>query len=335
MARRVAVGDRVADWIFPPRGAERGPVMLTQRRIYIIPSRQGWLFAATLMLMLLGSINYNLGLGYVLTFLLAGLGVVGMLHTWRNLAHLQIQPGRVDPVFVGEFARFGVVLVNPAGFGRVSIGCDRAEAVVAFADVGPRDAATVAVEVPTVARGMLPFGRFRLFTGYPVGLFYAWSRLELDLTALVYPKPEAGEPALPVTADRDGDAGLRGRGTDDFAGLRDYHPGDPPRHIAWKSAARSDRLYTKLFEGSSGRELLLDWADTPMANAPEARLSRLARWVLMADERGCDYGLQLPGRRIPPSNGNSHRHACLEALALFDAHGTGNPGVPTATGEQP
>lgn len=332
MSERAALGDRVADWIFPGKGVERGPVVLTQRRIYIVPSRQGWVFALTLFLMLLASINYNLGLGYVLTFLLAGLGVIGMLHTWRNLAHLEIRPGRADPVFAGELARFPVMVENRAGFGRIAIGCDRADAALAFSDILPHDTATIVVEVPATRRGWLPLGRFRLFTGYPLGLFYAWSRIELDLNALVYPRPEDGEPELPEAADLDGDAGHRGRGADDFAGLRDYHAGDAPRHIAWKTAARSDRLHTKLFDGRVGREVRLDWNDTPQALPLDGRLARLARWVLMADQRGIDYGLRLPGREIPPDNGPAHLHACLEALALVDMRGGSAAADPTRAG---
>ena len=51
-------------------------LLLTQRNIYILPTRAGLMFAATLMVLLLASINYQLNLGYVLTFLLAGSGVV-------------------------------------------------------------------------------------------------------------------------------------------------------------------------------------------------------------------------------------------------------------------
>ena len=65
--------------------------------------------------MLAGSINYNLGLGYVLTFLLGGLGVVGMLHTWRNLAGLVLTPGRTNPAFAGEHVVWRVVADNASG----------------------------------------------------------------------------------------------------------------------------------------------------------------------------------------------------------------------------
>ena len=50
------------------------PFRLGQRRIFIVPSRGGLLFAGALLTMLIGAINYNLALGHALVFLLAGLG---------------------------------------------------------------------------------------------------------------------------------------------------------------------------------------------------------------------------------------------------------------------
>jgi hypothetical protein len=47
---------------------------LGQRNIYILPTRAGFTFAGTLLVMLLAAINYQLNLGYALTFLLAGAG---------------------------------------------------------------------------------------------------------------------------------------------------------------------------------------------------------------------------------------------------------------------
>ena len=38
---------------------------------------------------------------------------------------------------------------------------------------------------------------------------------------------------------------------DDFVGLRDASPADPPRRLAWKAYARSDQLMTKEFAGSA------------------------------------------------------------------------------------
>jgi hypothetical protein len=65
-------------------------LFLGQRRIYILPSGPGVGFGALLLVLLVGSINYNLGLGYALTFLALSCALVDMLLTWRNLAHLRL-----------------------------------------------------------------------------------------------------------------------------------------------------------------------------------------------------------------------------------------------------
>ena len=62
--------------------------------------------------------------------------------------------------------------------------------------------------------------------------------------------------------------------------------------------------------------MLLDYAALPASLAPEARLARLARWVLEAEAAGLRYGLTLPGAQLPPGEGEAHRRACLDALAL-------------------
>src|SRR6185436_15782766 len=75
----------------------------------------------TLLIMLVGSINYVLSLGFMLTFLLAGLALAGMVHTVRNLARLVIVTCRVEPVFAGESAQFRLYLENPAPWIRPSV----------------------------------------------------------------------------------------------------------------------------------------------------------------------------------------------------------------------
>ena len=65
-----ALKNRFLDWLLQPRATEPGAVLLTQRRVYILPTRQGVAFGAVLVVMVLGSINYQLGLGFVLAFLL-------------------------------------------------------------------------------------------------------------------------------------------------------------------------------------------------------------------------------------------------------------------------
>ena len=310
---------RLRNWFYGYQPPEQGAIVLGHRRVYIVPSRLGLFFGGALAILLVGSINYALALGFALTFLLAGMGLAGMVQTARNLALLQIRAGRSDPVFAGESAQFRLGLENAADFDRPEILlCHMASGTQRRVDVGAATALDAVLAVPTVRRGWQPLGRVMLETRFPLGLFRAWSYVEPDSRCLVYPRPEPS--ALPPLAPSAQAGGVRAhaQGSDDFSGLRAYQASDSPRHVAWKSVARSDHMLTKQFAGDAVAELWLDLRDTPAALGLERRLSRLAGWIVASERAGARYGLRLPGSEIAPGRGEAHRAACLEALALFD-----------------
>lgn len=305
---------RFGTWLFRPK-IEHGTVMLTQRRIFIIPTRSGLFFGLVLVLMLLGDINYNLSLGYVLTFLLAMMAVMSMLFAFRNLAHLEIRAGRVASVFCGETAFFQLHFHNRSTLTRYQLELrDSTGAQINF-DVPAQQETEVAFPHHAAQRGWLPLARLTLSTQFPLGLFYAWSYLHFDTQCLIYPKPlrDAPLPAVhaPEAAGKNSIAG-----DDDFAGLRNYTPGDALPRIAWKAYARGLPLQVKQFSTPLGEELWLDFTDTPDVTL-EDKLSRMTAWLLAAEAQGLRYGLKLPDGELPVQQGESHCDACLRRLALF------------------
>jgi uncharacterized protein (DUF58 family) len=318
MARLLERNPRFANWLYGFTPPERGTVVLVHRRVYIVPTRQGWLFAATLLILLIGSINYALSLGFALTFLLAGMGLAGMVHTARNLARIALSVGRAEPVFAGESAQFRLYLDGGPGFDRPAILARHLGAGSQLVvDVPAGGLAEVVLAVPAARRGWLLLGRVMLETRFPLGLFRAWSYIEPDARCLVYPKPERATLPPPSAEAAAGALRTLTTGNDDFAGLRGYQPSDSPRHVAWKAVARSDLMLTKQFTGEAAAELWLDWQLLPAQMGPEQRLSRLAGWVLAAERAGAHYGLRLPALEIAPRRGDSHSAACLQALALY------------------
>ena len=309
---------RFSNWLYGFTPPERGTVELVHRRVYIVPARLGWFFGGTLLVLLIGSINYALSLGFALTFLLAGLGLAGMVHTARNLARIAVTAGRAEPVFAGESAQFRLFLDGRAAFDRPAVLARHlgsgSQLVV---DIPPRGVAEVVLAVPAQSRGRLALGRVMLETRFPLGLFRAWSYIEPDARCVVYPRPERS-PLPPFSGEAAAGAlHTPTPGSDDFAGLRGYQRSDSPRHIAWKAVARSDEMLTKQFAGDAAAELWLDARLLPAGLGLEQRLSRLAGWVLAAERAGAHYGLRLPGVEIPPARGEMHRAACLQALALY------------------
>jgi uncharacterized protein (DUF58 family) len=309
---------RISDWIFRARFPEQPPIILVQRRIFILPTRTGYFFAFILLLLLIASINYNLSLGFLLTFLLAGMGGVSMLHTFRNLARLSVSPGKVEPVFAEETAHFRLVLSNP-GVPRFAVGIKPAKILGAEAEYGDvGETANTTLSLPTRAprRGRLTCGRIEIFTEYPTGLFHAWSYADFGTSCMVYPKPDSRAGVLPHHASRGGEGNIPIRGDEEFQSLRAYRAGDTPRQIAWKALAREQGLLVKEFGSTASSDLWLDY-ELLQGLSMEERLSRLTWWVLEAERAQVPYGLKLPGKTVKPAMGAKHRDECLEALALF------------------
>lgn len=323
---------RIGDWIAGRDAVEHGEVTLDRKRVYILPTRAGVLFAAAMLVLLGGSINYGLQLGFVLTFLVASMAVVGMYHTHRNLARLTVRALRVEPVFAGDALSFEFAVRNPTPEARYALnfsfvlptrrkngGRFRRESPApgTWTDVPAASTQPVRLALPTRRRGKRACPRVRIRTVYPLGLWQAWAYLRPALDAIVYPKPEDDAPPLPaVLGGGDRGIGLAASG-EDFAGVRPYQDGDPQKMIAWKLAARSDELSVKLFEADAGGELMLDFFATPATMDLELRLARLARWVLDAEAAHLRYGLRLPNESIAPGAGAEHRGRCLTALALY------------------
>lgn len=306
-------------WLFRFGRDEQLPIVLTQRRIFILPTRTGLLFAIVLCTMLLGAINYNLSLGHALVFLLASLGLVAMVHTFRNLVALRLTPGRAEPVFAGDIAHFPVFLENSHQQARRSLVLVFGKNEGINLDIPTGEQAMIAIPCPAPTRGRLDPGRITLSTDYPLGLFHAWSYPHPKLHCLVYPKPI--ETPLPASSAASHTGQQHGnRGHEDFTGLRLRQPNDSPRHIAWKAVARdidNRPLLIKQFAGGALEELWLDLSLTPADSPLEEQLSVLAGWVIAAERTHSRYGLRLACLEIAPDQGNTHRDACLEALALY------------------
>ena len=291
-------------------------LLLTQRNVYILPTRAGWMLASTLIVLLIGSINYQLNLGYLLTFLLAGSAAAGMVVCHNTLRGLRLHLLPPQPLFAGGLATLDVKLVNTRRTPRHAIALALLDTDHwSWADVPAQGEATVQVSFKPARRGLHRVPTLTAETRFPLGTFRVWTVWRPAAQVLVYPAPEPMPPALPPGEPRSG-AGLAGgaRASGEFDGVRAYQRGDPMKLIVWKKFAKSDELVSRDTLHMQRQELWLDFARIGGLDV-EGRLSRLAAWVLMADEQGLDYGLRLPGVEIKPASGPAQRLRCLEALA--------------------
>jgi uncharacterized protein (DUF58 family) len=288
---------------------------LGQRNIYILPTKAGLTFAGTLVIMMLASINYQLNLGFALTFLLMGAALVSMHQTHGNLRGLTLHLRPAGPGHAGEPAALEVVITNP-GRARLALALhfeDRGTHGRSFtwSDVPAQGQVSAQLTLTPQRRGWHAVPPLVMETVFPFGLFMAWTVWRPAARVLAWPQPEAAAPPLPVSASSSGDDQSHRRNSgSEWDGVRPWRRGDTMRQVVWKKMARSGELVSRETAGTVQRELVLDWVDTAGTDL-EARLSRMTAWVLLV------WGLRLPRTDLPPGQGDLQRRAALDLLALW------------------
>ena len=303
-------------------------LVLTQRNVYILPTGAGWMLALTLVVLLIASINFQLNLGYLLTFLLAGSAVVGMHLSHATLRGITLHLKAPEPHFLGGSTAFEVQLFSDRNTPRHGIalsvhGHGKAGHDWALTDVPAQGSASVQVAFRPERRGLHRVPTLMAETRFPLGTFRVWTYWRPAAQVLVYPAPEVPAPPLPPGEPRaSGTGSASTQGIGEFDGVRAYRRGDPLKLVVWKKAAKSlatgtDDLVSRDAQQAQRHELWLDLAHAALPDH-EARISRLTAWVLQADRLGIDYGLRLPALELElaPDTGAAHRQRCLEALAL-------------------
>ena len=276
--------------------AEHGTT-LSHRKIYILPTKQGYAFVLLLLFMLFGSINYNNNLAYLLTFMLVSLSLLSIIYVYRNLYALEITGGKCAPVFAGEQARFVLTLYNPKPLDRFEVMFTPKQRPVSnIIHIQGFQTLTMTLPVQTHQRGHLTLPALKITSSYPLGLFGAWTWISLDIDCLVYPRPSTEAPPLP-THQAEGKGMATQPGCDDFLGFRKATPSDPPRHLDWKSFAKGQPLMAKQFGQQLNPHLWFDWSQMDDVN-PEDKLAKITYWVLEAERQQVSYGLQLPQMKI-------------------------------------
>lgn len=310
LRRIVQLAERRLPALTRLRASEPLPIELTRRRVYILPTTFGVGFAALLLVMLTGALNYANNAALLLTCVLGAGSAGSMLVAFRTLDGLTLRGIRAGHAVAGD--PIELILEFTAHRARESVQVDFAGSTSACAVPG---ATELRVSLPTTRRGWLALPRLRVWSTWPLGLFRAWSWLHPEQAVLVWPRAEASGPS-PHQPDA-GESRLATRPGEELAALRDYRPGDALRHIAWKASAHHLDLMVKEFDHPQPRETWrLDW-DALRALDREARIARLARWVGEAEADGNRYSLRLPGGAIEVGSGAAHYARCMSALAVL------------------
>jgi uncharacterized protein (DUF58 family) len=308
---------RLDHWFETHNPPTRDSILLHNRRLYILPTRFGYMFAILLLFLFLGAINYQNSMAFMLTFMLTSLGIISLWHTHKNLLGLTIKLQIPRPVFCGEYCEFRFEVSHANLSRRYAIGIQYGEEPPRYISLEPEGSGELKLRLPTSRRGQFKPAGITVFSRYPTGLFHAWGWLRFDLPVLVYPRPQSGVKLQQTMVEQyDGKTSTSTIEGDDFAGLREHRKGESLRHISWKAYARGRGLLTKTFQGQARPSLWIDWSQIE-AGSLEEKLGMMTTLVLAAENEEQKYGLRLPEQTIDQDYGSAHKHACLQALAVF------------------
>ncbi|RGE39967.1 DUF58 domain-containing protein [Comamonas testosteroni] len=328
--RKFSLAEPIRRWALA-RLPRNDQLTLTQSNVYILPSRAGWAMLATLIVLLIAAINYQLNLGYLLTFLLAGSAAASMVVGHGNLRGLQLglqSAGNHGGSFAHAPCPVHIKLHNSRKLRRWGIGLSLREAektgadAWTWVDVPEQGDTSLQLRFVPGQRGQHALPAVSILTRYPLGAFRVWALWRPAGKVWVYPAPETNPPPLPAASpEAGGRSSAQVRSGEEFDGVRAYQSGDPLKLVVWKKAAQSfaaggHQLVSRDRPFAHHHRLWLDARATGLADH-EARLSRLTAWVLLAQQQGRTWGLRLPnGQEIAPDSGAQHATRCLEALAI-------------------
>ncbi len=305
-------------WFDIRNPASRDAILLHNRRLYILPTRFGYLFTIMLLMLFLAAINYQNSMAFVLTFMLTSLAIISLWHTHKNLLGITVKLQTPRPVFCGELCEFKFEVNHANNSRRFAIGIQYADQPPVYLKLEAEGRIEAKLKMPTGRRGQFKPAGITVFTRYPTGLFHAWGWLRFDLPILIYPRPGINVKLHQSMIEQyDGQTSTSTIEGDDFAGLREHREGESLRHISWKAYAQGKGLLTKTFQGHARPSLWIDWQLLNQGSIDD-KLGLMTALVLAAESEQQKYGLRLPGKIIDQNFGNAHKHACLQALAVFN-----------------
>lgn len=260
------------------------------------------------------AINYNNNLLYFLVFMIFSLLISALILGYFNCRHIVILSWENTPTFLGDAAIQQVIVQNRGNRIREAFCLKDKKNVGLEEHLVAGQSVPLQLHLPTQQRGVETIQHVQLQSTYPLAMFRFSRQIKAQRQQMVYPRSQ-GELNLDEYIHLQQNHSMDE--ADELHLLRDYQPSDNPKRIHWKSYARRQTLLSAEFSGGDSHASYV-LSDTMLSELPlEARLSQLTLWLVIAEQRGDEYGLQLANQTIAPHQGEEHLATCLSALALF------------------
>ncbi len=295
---------------------------LSNRNIFIMPTRFGYAYLIFVVLLFLLATNYQNNVIMLLSYLMASLFITTMMHSFYNLSGIVLTADNKAAGYAKHNISFPINIISPNKRVDLSFCFDSQQPThLAKSVIGDQ---TVYVSCHYENRGVYLPGRLKVSSEYSYGLFITWTRIDFDHQCSVYPEAiTLNNNQNSFTGSSENSAALDQSfleykpGTDDFFELKSHVHGEPLSRIAWKQFARGQGLLTKHYQKQEGTIRWLKLTDMPN-HGLEKQLQYLCFLVNEYNYAGQIFGLDLGHREIKPAQGDHHFKRCLLELAVFN-----------------
>ena len=214
-------------------------------------------------LFLLGT-NVQAGWLFVLCALLLGTAVSGVLLPGRMLRGIHVERRAPGEVVQGEEAFVELIVTNHAR--GVKLGLTLEDPHVSptslyVTSVLPGERVELVTVRPALKRGVLEGSAVTLRSAAPFGVAERRRTLPVAGSTIVLPAviPLGRLPFLALDSDPErATRSVPRRGTGpEFLGIREYRPGDSPRHVHWPSTARTGTVMVRELEQQRSRRFAI------------------------------------------------------------------------------
>lgn len=326
------LSERIERWL-KRRVPSRFQHKLSNRNIFIMPTRFGFMYLLFDVLLFLLGTNYQNNIILLLSYLLASLFITVMMHSFYNFSQLTFSSQAKQTCFAKQMIYFPIHITGHKTHFDINIQFTRPEYFVKEVKLSQVDLHTREILLPWYAkhRGVYSLGRVKVFSEYSLGLFITWSVLDFSHQAVVFPEPKRlaeNEQVLTDFSDNDEYSGTYVQTKvegDDYSELKEYVVGESQARVAWKQLARGQGKLSKHYQSQQvqGSLLWLRYSQMPSSDLEE-KLQFLCFMILDYGKKNQEFGLilDLPVSgyskdeiKIAQNSGSHHQEKCLIALA--------------------
>jgi uncharacterized protein (DUF58 family) len=277
------------------------------------------------------SVNSSNNLLYLVTAMMLGYMLASGLAGRANIRSASVAVSFPDEIYaqipcavtvsVSNTNRFTPIFLIEVALIQENQKNGRASAFVPVIQPGKTESRTIFTTFSSRGRGA--FQDIELSSVYPFNFFVRYWPVDYEkikTEAVVFP--------FPLSCDLDNafseaeDEEKEGEFADplaetDIVGVRPYVEGDSLKRIHWKSSARTGKLKTRLYDGTSSRRRRIIDLDRLTALDVERGLSMAAYAIVEAIKSRLPVGMKSGGEFIPPDSGYDHKKTLLTRLALY------------------